>query len=75
MENLSEKKQNFQHKATAITFENIGYSLITENNVNSTKKNILKNLNGSFSKGLNALLGASGAGKTTFLNILAKKIQ
>jgi len=31
MENLSENKRKAQHKATAISFENIGYSLITEN--------------------------------------------
>ncbi|KAL4441911.1 hypothetical protein ABPG74_003662 [Tetrahymena malaccensis] len=39
------------------------------------KKQILSNLTGYFKPGLNAILGSSGAGKTTFLNILSKRIE
>ncbi|EAS02340.1 ABC-type transport system protein (macronuclear) [Tetrahymena thermophila SB210] len=42
---------------------------------NPYKRVILNNLSGYFGKGLNAILGSSGAGKTSFLNILAKRIQ
>lgn len=36
---------------------------------------ILSNISGHFKNGLNAILGVSGAGKTSLLNVIAKRIH
>jgi len=56
----------------SIQFANLSCSLKAKNNKPS--RSILKELSGSFHPGMNAIMGGSGAGKTTFLNILAKKV-
>ncbi|KAB2572282.1 Epidermal growth factor-like type 3 [Lasiodiplodia theobromae] len=54
------------HKPAALHFENVSYQL--------NGKQILSNIQGSVRPGeLMAIMGASGAGKTTFLDILARK--
>ena len=54
------------HKAAALQFENISYSL--------NGKQILSGISGIANPGqVTAIMGASGAGKTTFLDILARK--
>ncbi|KKA26794.1 hypothetical protein TD95_003166 [Thielaviopsis punctulata] len=54
------------HKPAAIMFENVSYSL--------NGKQILTNIQGMSCPGeITAVMGASGAGKTTFLDILARK--
>ncbi|KAI9826735.1 MAG: hypothetical protein M1819_007280 [Sarea resinae] len=54
------------HKPAALYFENISYSL--------DNKQILSGIHGVVQPGqIMAIMGASGAGKTTFLDILAKK--
>ncbi|KAK8237745.1 ATP-binding cassette sub-family G member 2 [Phyllosticta capitalensis] len=54
------------HKPAALFFENVSYNL--------NGKQILSNIQGSVHPGeLMAIMGASGAGKTTFLDILARK--
>ncbi|KAI9791544.1 MAG: ATP-binding cassette sub- G member 2 [Piccolia ochrophora] len=54
------------HKPAALYFENVSYSL--------NGKHILSDIQGVAQPGhLMAIMGASGAGKTTFLDILARK--
>lgn len=54
------------HKPATLYFENVTYNL--------NSKNILSGIQGSCHPGeVTAIMGASGAGKTTFLDILARK--
>lgn len=54
------------HRPTALQFENVCYNL--------NGKQILSNIQGSVQPGqVMAIIGASGAGKSTFLDILARK--
>lgn len=55
-----------EHKAAALQFENVSYEL--------NGKQILHGVRGIVNPGqVMAIMGASGAGKTTFLDILARK--
>lgn len=55
-----------EHKAASLQFENVSYTL--------AGKQILSGIQGVAHPGeITAIMGASGAGKTTFLDILARK--
>jgi ABC-type multidrug transport system ATPase subunit len=57
-----------EHSTYSLTWEGIGYSVP----LNNSKKQILNDLNGYCEAGMMiAVLGASGAGKSTFLDVLA----
>ncbi|KAI9733116.1 MAG: hypothetical protein M1834_003663 [Cirrosporium novae-zelandiae] len=59
-------KLMIDHKPASLQFEKVSYSL--------NGKTILSDIQGSAQPGqLTAIIGASGAGKTTFLDILARK--
>lgn len=54
-----------------ITYKNISYSVKELGTIFRKKKQILKNVNGSMCTGLNAILGPTGSGKTTLMDVLA----
>ncbi|XP_073794813.1 broad substrate specificity ATP-binding cassette transporter ABCG2 isoform X1 [Danio rerio] len=63
-------------RGATVSFHNINYSLKMKSGFcksKSTKKNILIGLNGIMKPGLNAILGATGSGKSSFLDVLAAR--
>ncbi|KAK2852334.1 hypothetical protein Q7C36_007535 [Tachysurus vachellii] len=64
-----------QHGAT-VSFHNIQYSVTMKSRSckkKSVTKDILVNLNGIMKPGLNAILGPTGSGKSSFLDVLAAR--
>lgn len=62
-----------QLQGTTISFHNIRYTVDTKVNKKKTKKDIVKGISGIFPPGMNAILGPTGCGKTTTLDILADR--
>ncbi|KAB5581411.1 hypothetical protein PHYPO_G00175370 [Pangasianodon hypophthalmus] len=63
------------HRAT-VSFHNIQYSVTMKSRSckkKSITKNILVDLNGIMNPGLNAILGPTGSGKSSFLDVLAAR--
>ncbi|XP_077867359.1 broad substrate specificity ATP-binding cassette transporter ABCG2-like [Saccoglossus kowalevskii] len=58
------------HGAT-VSFHDITYNVVTKIDGKKTNKDILHNVSGVFSPGVNAILGPTGSGKTSLLDILA----
>ncbi|GAA6093328.1 broad substrate specificity ATP-binding cassette transporter ABCG2 isoform X1, partial [Tachysurus ichikawai] len=60
-----------------VSFHNIHYSVSVRAGIlckqKKTQKNILIDLNGIMKPGLNAILGATGSGKSSFLDVLAAR--
>lgn len=72
---LEVKSSLFSPNPINIAFENLNYQLPAKNKKNPPKI-ILNNLTGLCeNKQLTAILGFSGAGKTSLLNILAKRLE
>lgn len=65
-----------RHGAT-VSFHNIDYKVTLGRNClcrkKGTTKNILIDLNGLMKPGLNAIMGATGSGKSSFLDVLAAR--
>ncbi|ESO99617.1 hypothetical protein LOTGIDRAFT_141832 [Lottia gigantea] len=63
-----------EQKASCITIKNIQYSVNVKTKPccgQTTEKSILKNINGIFRPGMNAILGPTGSGKSSALDVLA----
>ncbi|XP_073679146.1 broad substrate specificity ATP-binding cassette transporter ABCG2-like [Garra rufa] len=64
-------------RGATVSFHNINYSVKMKSGFickrKVTKKNILIELNGIMRQGLNAILGATGSGKSSFLDVLAAR--
>ncbi|XP_058266442.1 broad substrate specificity ATP-binding cassette transporter ABCG2 isoform X1 [Hemibagrus wyckioides] len=60
-----------------VSFHNIHYSVSSRTGIlckqKKARKNILIDLNGIMKPGLNAILGATGSGKSSFLDVLAAR--
>ncbi|KAJ3109158.1 ATP-binding cassette sub- G member 1 [Phlyctochytrium planicorne] len=61
-----------QDKQARVVFKNLGYSVTVKEGKVAKQKDILKGVTGEFRPGrLTAIMGASGAGKTSLLNVIA----
>ncbi|XP_061439038.1 broad substrate specificity ATP-binding cassette transporter ABCG2-like isoform X2 [Rhineura floridana] len=64
-------------KATTVTFHNICYRVKTKSGCigcrKAAEKDILRDINGIMRPGLNAILGPTGSGKSSLLDILAAR--
>ncbi|XP_062372133.1 broad substrate specificity ATP-binding cassette transporter ABCG2-like [Sardina pilchardus] len=64
-------------KGSTVSFHNINYSVKESRGLlckrKNTTKDILIDLNGMMRPGLNAILGATGSGKSSFLDVLAAR--
>lgn len=56
---------------STITFNSINYSITTSTGCRKKRKEILHQLTGIFKPGVNAILGPTGSGKSSLLDILA----
>ncbi|TRY59369.1 hypothetical protein DNTS_013990 [Danionella cerebrum] len=74
--NVSVSSFSPQRGAT-VSFHNINYSVTMKSGFlckrKISQKHILNNLNGIMKPGLNAILGATGSGKSSFLDVLAAR--
>ncbi|XP_041926462.1 broad substrate specificity ATP-binding cassette transporter ABCG2-like [Alosa sapidissima] len=76
-ENGYSTPHNSRPKGSTVSFHNINYSVKESRGLlckrKSTTKDILIDLNGMMRPGLNAILGATGSGKSSFLDVLAAR--
>ncbi len=74
---------NGESKKLTLEWKDINYSIIAKDDKNSTlmsdkfvSRDILKNMNGKIESGrMTAIMGPTGSGKTSLLNVLAGKIE
>lgn len=70
----SSSSSNNNYAGSTISFHSINYRLNTGNPCSGKKeKEILSNLRGIFKSGMNAILGPTGSGKSSLLDILADR--
>ncbi|XP_054773833.2 broad substrate specificity ATP-binding cassette transporter ABCG2-like isoform X2 [Lytechinus pictus] len=58
---------------SVVSFHDITYTVKTKENRKKVTKTILTNVNGLFKPGMNAILGPTGSGKTSLLDVLAAR--
>jgi ATP-binding cassette subfamily G (WHITE) protein 2 len=62
-----------RHNGSIISFKSINYTLELKKCCKKTNKQILFDLTGVFKSGMNAILGPTGSGKSSLLDILANR--
>uniref|UniRef100_G3Q3X0 ABC transporter domain-containing protein n=1 Tax=Gasterosteus aculeatus aculeatus TaxID=481459 RepID=G3Q3X0_GASAC len=66
-----------QRQGATVSFHNIEYKVVQGGSClcrkKGTTKDILVDLNGAMAPGLNAIMGATGSGKSSFLDVLAAR--
>ncbi|KAM9770230.1 broad substrate specificity ATP-binding cassette transporter ABCG2b [Menidia menidia] len=70
---VSDVENNFQEKGPTVTFSNLHYCVQEKSFLRKTgpEKQILKDVSGIMKPGMNAIMGATGSGKTSLLDVLA----
>ena len=64
---------NIKSSRSVISFRHLKYETTSGNFCKKKEKKILRDVSGVFEPGLNAILGPSGGGKTSLLDLLAKR--
>ncbi|XP_022107096.1 ATP-binding cassette sub-family G member 2-like isoform X2 [Acanthaster planci] len=67
------KNKDLQVCGSTISFHNINYKVDIKVNKRKVTKCILRDITGVFQPGMNAILGPTGSGKTSLLDILARR--
>ncbi|RHY36194.1 hypothetical protein DYB34_012636, partial [Aphanomyces astaci] len=63
---------NLPFQPVALTFQSLSYTIDIGKGKNKTSRQLLKGIHGSFQPGsLTALMGSTGAGKTTLMDVIA----
>ncbi|XP_072165159.1 broad substrate specificity ATP-binding cassette transporter ABCG2-like [Diadema setosum] len=66
-------RRDISTTGSIVSFHNIIYCVNLKQDKQKTAKNILNNISGVFKPGMNAILGPTGSGKTSLLDILAAR--
>jgi ATP-binding cassette subfamily G (WHITE) protein 2 len=60
--------ENAQRLGSVLTFRNVSYTVsVREKGCSPREKKIIKNISGIMRPGMNAIMGPTGSGKTTYL--------
>ena len=70
---VSDQLLSQQQSANSLSFHNIVYTVKVGKPCKKVDKVILRNVSGIFEPGLNAIMGPTGGGKTSLLDLLAKR--
>ena len=72
--NTGSDEQTTDHsQGSILSFQDINYKVKVGKPFNKVEKVILRNVTGVFEPGLNAIMGPTGGGKTSLLDLLAKR--
>ena len=69
----SDTYASINHVLQCISYQNISYTIKQHGIICTKKKKILSDVSGKLYTGLNAILGPTGSGKTTLMDILAAR--
>ncbi|XP_071829125.1 broad substrate specificity ATP-binding cassette transporter ABCG2-like [Apostichopus japonicus] len=70
---VSKKNGPSEIKGNTISFHDVSYDIKVTYKRKTTTKTILNNVSGIFKPGMNAILGPTGGGKTSLLDVLAAR--